>query len=71
MHEAKGDIVELYPVLFQLIMMEIPYKVVERGAHWLSERKRVGSRQEEDLIASKEKAIDPRLAKLRDFKIEK
>ena len=27
MHEAKGDIVELYPVLFQLIMMEIPYKV--------------------------------------------
>lgn len=71
MHEAKGDIVELYPVLFQLIMMEIPYKVVKEGLTDYPKGKGWEVVREEDLIASKEKAIDPRLAKLRDFKIEK
>lgn len=71
MHEAKGDIVELYPVLFQLIMMEVPYKVVKEGLTDYPKGKGWEVVREEDLIASKEKVIDPRLAKLRDFKIEK
>ena len=71
MHEAKGDIVELYPVPFQLIMMEILYKVVKEGLTDYPKGKGWEVVREEDLIASKEKAIDPRLAKLRDFKIEK
>ncbi len=70
MHEAKGDIVELYPVLFQLIMMEVPYKVVKKGLTEYPKGKGWEVVKEEDLAASKEDAIDPRLAKLREFKIE-
>ena len=30
-HETKGDVVELLPVIFQLILMEVPLKVVKPG----------------------------------------
>ena len=30
-HEVKKDTVELYPAIFQLIVMEIPFKVVKEG----------------------------------------
>lgn len=69
-HEVKGDVVELLPVIFQQILMEIPLKVVKpeikeypKGDGWKVIR-------EEDLKAEKEREIDPRLAKFREFKAE-
>lgn len=69
-HETKGDIVELYPVIFQLIVMEIPYKVVKEGLIDYPKGNGWEVVKEEDYVASKKDAIDPRLAKLREFKIE-
>lgn len=69
-HEAKGDVIELLPVIFQMILMEVPLKVVKedikeypKGNGWEVVR-------EADYTSSKEKEIDPRLAKLKDFKLE-
>lgn len=72
-HEAKGDVVELLPVIFQLIIMEIPFKVVKPGLNEYPSGKGWEVVKEEDYLrakAEKAKEIDPRLAKLRDFKIE-
>lgn len=69
-HETKGDIVELYPIIFQMIVLEIPYKVVKAGISEYPKGKGWEVVKEEDIIAEKKAAIDPRLAKLRDFKIE-
>lgn len=69
-HEAKKDIVELYPVIFQLIVMEIPYKVVKEGLTDYPKGKGWEVVTEEEYTASKKKELDPRLAKLREFKIE-
>ena len=68
-HETKKDIVELYPAIFQLIVMEIPYKVVKPGAKY-PKGKGWEVVSEEELIESKKDRIDPRLAKLKEFKIE-
>ncbi len=68
-HISKGDVVELMPVIFQLILMEIPLKVVKenvqypRGKGW-------EVMKEEDYQKSKKDEIDPRLAKLKEFKTE-
>ena len=69
-HEVKGDVVELLPVIFQQILMEVPLKVVKpeikeypKGEGWKVIR-------EEDLREEKKNEIDPRLAKLREFKAE-
>lgn len=68
-HVSKGDVVELMPVIFQLILMEIPLKVVKenvqypRGKGW-------EVMKEEDYQKSKKDEIDPRLAKLKEFKTE-
>ena len=60
----------MLPVIFQQILIEIPLKVVKpeikeypKGDGWKVIR-------EEDLKAEKEREIDPRLAKLREFKAE-
>ena len=68
-HEAKGDVVELLPVIFQLILMEIPLKVVKnevtypKGNGW-------EVMKESDYQKQKKDEIDPRLAKLMEFKAE-
>ena len=68
-HISKGDVVELMPVIFQLILMEIPLKVAKenvqypRGKGW-------EVMKEEDYQKSKKDEIDPRLAKLKEFKTE-
>lgn len=69
-HETKKDIVELYPVIFQLILMEVPSKVVKEGLSEYPKGKGWEVVREEELIAEKKNAIDPRLAKLKEFKIE-
>ena len=69
-HEAKGDVVELLPVIFQQILMEIPLKVVKPGIKEYPKGEGWKVIREEDLQEEKEKEIDPRLAKLREFKAE-
>ena len=68
-HETRKDIVELYPAIFQLIVMEIPYKVVKEGVKY-PKGKGWEVVSEEEYQASKKDEIDPRLAKLKEFKIE-
>ena len=69
-HEAKGDVVELLPVIFQLILMEVPLKVVKEGIASYPKGDGWEVVKEEDYIQAKRKKIDPRLAKLKEFKIE-
>ncbi|MGL5978897.1 MAG: YceD family protein [Erysipelotrichaceae bacterium] len=71
-HETKGDVVELLPVIFQLIIMEIPLKVVKPGLTEYPSGNGWEVVKEEDYLRSKQetKEIDPRLAKLKEFKIE-
>ncbi len=68
-HVCHKSHIEIYPVLFQLILAEVPLKVVKddasypKGDGWevMSER---------EYREKMENEIDPRLAKLKDFKIE-
>lgn len=73
-HETKGDVIELLPVIFQLIIMEIPFKVVKPGLKEYPSGKGWEVVKEEDYLKAqaerKANEIDPRLAKLKDFKIE-
>lgn len=69
-HECKGDVVELLPVIFQLILMEVPLKTVKPGIQAYPKGKGWEVVKEEDYVRECADEIDPRLAKLRDFKIE-
>lgn len=64
---VKGDVIELFELVYQLILMEAPLKVVKpdlkeypKGNGWEVIR-------EEDYAAAKKSEIDPRLAKLKDY----
>ena len=69
-HEVKGDVVELLPVVFQLILMEVPLKVVKKGLKQYPKGDGWEVVKEEDYELSKKDEIDPRLAKLKEFKVE-
>lgn len=69
-HEVKGDVVELLPVVFQLILMEVPLKVVKKGLKQYPKGDGWEVVKEEDYTKSKKDDIDPRLAKLKEFKLE-
>lgn len=71
-HETKGDVIELLPVIFQLIMMEVPLKVVKPGLTNYPSGDGWEVVKEEEYLKSKQeiKEMDPRLAKLKEFKIE-
>lgn len=69
-HECKGDVVELLPVIFQLILMEIPLKVVKPGLKDYPKGNGWEVVKEEEYRKAKADTIDPRLAKLKEFKIE-
>lgn len=69
-HEVKGDVVELLPVIFQLILMEVPLKVVKEGLRQYPKGNGWEVVKEEDYITSNKDEIDPRLAKLKEFKLE-
>ncbi len=68
--EAKKDMVELMPVIFQNIILEIPLKVTKEGITQYPKGKGWEVVTEEDYIKEKADEIDPRLAKLREFKIK-
>ncbi len=71
-HETKGDIVELLPVIFQLIIMEIPLKIVKTDLKEYPSGNGWEVVKEEDYLRAKQEqsTIDPRLAKLKQFKLE-
>lgn len=69
-HEAKGDVVELLPIVFQQILMEVPLKVIKEDVGAYPEGNGWKVIREEDLAKEKKAQIDPRLAKLREFKPE-
>lgn len=68
-HECKKDFLDLYSVVFQLILAEVPLKAVKEGIEYpkgdgwevLTEMEYRNRTRSE---------IDPRLAKLKDFKFE-
>lgn len=69
-HVVKNEIIELIPVIFQLISLEVPLKVVKDGPIDYPKGNGWQIMSEEDYEKSKGSQIDPRLAKLKDFKIE-
>lgn len=64
-HEVKKNTVDLTPIVFQNIVMEVPIRVVKEGAELKSQGNgwKVISEQEADT----KPGIDPRLAKLKDY----
>ena len=65
---VENDIIELIPVIFRLIKLEVPLKAVSSGN--IEYPKGEGWRiiSEEDILELKKQEIDPRLAKLKEFK---
>lgn len=63
-HETKKDTVDITPIVFQNIVMEVPTRVVKEGAKLKTEGNgwKVINGREEDKFD-----IDPRLAKLKDY----
>lgn len=68
--EVKGDVLELMPTIFQHIILEIPLKVVKEGIKEYPKGNGWEVIKEEDYLNEKRNEIDPRLAKLREFKVE-
>jgi len=66
-HEIKGDVMELLPVVFQLILMEVPLKVVKEGIKEYPKGKDWEVVKEEDYQKEKRKEIDPRLASFKEI----
>ena len=64
--EVKRDTVDLTPVVFQEIMMEVPMRVVKDGATLKTEGRGWKVLSEDDR-GDDEDYIDPRLAKLKDY----
>lgn len=64
--EVKKNIVDLTPVIFQEIMMEVPMRVVKEGASLKTHGQGWKVLSEED-EREDEDYIDPRLAKLKDY----
>ncbi len=65
--EARRDTVELTPVIFQEIMMEVPMRVVKTGATLKTEGNGWKVLNEQEMHEKDEDYIDPRLAKLKDY----
>lgn len=68
-HEAKGDVIELLPIIFQTIMMEVPLKIVKEDIKEYPKGDGWEVIKESD-FERKHDEVDPRLAKLKEFKIE-
>ncbi len=65
--EVKGQVVDITPVIFQNIMMEVPTRVVKEGAQIKTTGQGWKMMSEEDENQNLEDDIDPRLAKLKDY----
>ena len=66
-HEVKKDIVDLTPVVFENIMLEVPMRVVKDDANIKSEGKGWRILDSSNASENNEEYIDPRLAKLKDY----
>lgn len=64
--EAKGNTVDLTPVIFQEIMLDVPMRVVKDGAKLKTQGHGWKVLDENDK-SENEEYIDPRLAKLKDY----
>ena len=64
--EVKRDTVDLTPIVFQEIMMDVPMRIVKEGATLKTKGNGWKVLNEED-IQQDEDYIDPRLAKLKDY----
>lgn len=69
-HEVQGEIVEILPVIFQLILLEVPIKAVKEGITKYPSGDGWEVLSEEDYNKQKQNAVDPRLAKLKEFKLK-
>lgn len=67
-HVIKNEIIELIPIVFQLINLEVPLRVVKEGEINYPKGDGWQVLSEEDYRKSKGSQIDPRLEKLKDFK---
>lgn len=66
--EVKRDIVDLTPVIFQEIMLDVPMRVVKEDAVLQTQGKGWKVLDESDVYdSSDEEEIDPRLAVLKDY----
>lgn len=65
--KSEGDYINLLPTIFQLIMLEIPIKVVKPGKIDYPKGDGWEVISEEDYLANKEHG-DPRLAVLKEYK---
>lgn len=69
LHVMKGDVVEVLPIIFQLILMEAPLKVVKKGIKYPKGKGWEVVKETKAKPAEKQK-LDPRLAKLKQFKFD-
>ncbi|MDI9540579.1 MAG: DUF177 domain-containing protein [Bacillota bacterium] len=65
--KANGEVIELLPTVLQLILIEIPIKVVKSGRIEYPKGDGWEVISEETYQKQKEKRVDPRLAKLKEL----
>lgn len=68
--EVNGDELDLSPYINDSILTEIPLRMIHPDLEDYPEGEGWEVLTEEDFIKQKSQEIDPRLAKLKDFKIE-
>lgn len=68
--EVEGDTLDLKPYILAAILAEVPMKAVNPELETYPEGDGWVVMTEEDYIKQKSQEIDPRLAKLKDFKFE-
>ncbi len=66
--QSNGDYIEILPLVFQMIMMEIPIKVVKEGPIEYPSGDGWKVMDEKTYEMEKQNRIDPRLAILKNFK---
>jgi uncharacterized protein len=65
--KADGEIIELLPTVLQLILIEIPIKVVKSGKIDYPKGDGWEVISEDTYLKQKKKRVDPRLAKLKEY----
>jgi uncharacterized protein len=68
-HQVAGETLDLYPIIFQLILSEVPIKVVKDNVEY-PKGKDWEVLTEAEYEEEKGKEIDPRLAKLKQLKFD-
>ncbi|MGI6608095.1 MAG: YceD family protein [Erysipelotrichaceae bacterium] len=65
--KVNGEYIELLPTIMQLILIDIPIKVIKSGKIDYPKGDGWEVISEETYVRQKEKRVDPRLAKLKEF----